>query len=185
VRENCLEGRSLNARLNAHDPLGSLHMIARSRRFAFARSRHFSSLSRRLKKIAPTRMHIARCALYHPVVDTQTQPLSPPTHISTASGHKLGNRHVGNTPPPSTDPPSGGGGTPNPPDGSSGTNTTPLRAQITYSGVTTPATLDAQNSPVIGGALEVGLSKDLQSPVLSSTVPYPARTTSASDAGAQ
>ncbi|HEY0687228.1 MAG TPA: PKD domain-containing protein [Steroidobacter sp.] len=64
----------------------------------------------------------------------------------------------GGTPPPTTNPPGGGGGTTNPPGGTGGN--TPLPDQITYSGVTTPATLDAQNSPVIAGALlyELGLA---------------------------
>ncbi len=59
-----------------------------------------------------------------------------------------------------TPPPSDGGGSTNPPGGSGGTNETPLPAQLTYSGITARARLDAQTSTVIAGAMlyELGLA---------------------------
>jgi hypothetical protein len=53
----------------------------------------------------------------------------------------------------STNPPSGNGGNINPPGNTGGNNNPPLPAQLTYSGTTTQATLDARTSPVIAGAL--------------------------------
>jgi hypothetical protein len=60
----------------------------------------------------------------------------------------------------STNPPSGNGGNINPPGNTGGNNNPPLPAQLTYSGTTTQATLDARTSPVIAGALlyELGLA---------------------------